>query len=301
MRANTISMKEKIRHMKKLKSFVESGKFQNFILIVIVFNAIIMGLQTSDAIIKATGSILAILDNICLGIFVVELLLKFVVYRFRFFLDGWNIFDFIIVVLSFVSGLEFLSSVRVFRVFRVFRSFKALKSLRAFRLISSLSKLRMIITAIGRSIPGIMWSGVLLLLIYYIFAIMGTSLFGADFPDWFGSLGKSMYTLFQVMTLESWSMGISRPVMEVFSWAWIYFVPFVLISAFVVMNVVVGIVVNSISEVTAEDAKEANENNADSAPELEEKAVTTAELKTEISALQAQLTHIEDLLRKQEK
>lgn len=288
--------------MKKLKSFVESGKFQNFILIVIVVNALIMGLQTSAAIVEATGNLLAILDHIYLGIFVIELLLKIVVYRFRFFKDGWNIFDLIIVALSFVSGLQFLSSVRVFRIFRVFRSFKALKSLRTFRLVSSLSKLRMIITAIGRSIPGVIWSGVLLLLFYYIFSIIGTSLFGVAFPKWFGSIGKSMYTLFQVMTLESWSMGISRPVMEMFSWAWLYFVPFVLISAFVVMNVVVGIIVNSISEVAAADAKEAqaDENSAVPATESKESVVTTAELKTEISALRTQLTQIEALLRKQE-
>lgn len=289
--------------MKKIKDFVENQKFQNFILIVIIFNAIIMGLQTSAGIVAATGNLLTILDNICLGIFIAELILKFIVYRLRFFKDGWNIFDFIIVIMSLISGLEFLSSFRVFRIFRVFRSFKAVKafkSLRAFRLVSSLDKLRIIISAIGRSIPGIAWSGVLLILFYYIFSIVGTSLFGATFPDWFGNIGKSMYTLFQVMTLESWSMGISRPVMEVFSWAWIYFVPFVLITSFVVMNVVVGIVVNSISEVTAANDKEKAEVEAaqklKNGETAEEKAA--AELEKEIAALRTQLDRVEALIKK---
>lgn len=283
--------------MKKLKNFVESNIFQNFILIVIIFNAIIMGLQTSEGIVSATGGLLTLLDNICLGIFIVELILKLIVYKLHFFGSGWNIFDLVIVLMSIVSGLEFLSSFRVLRIFRVFRSFKAVKafkSLRAFRLISSLDNLKIIIGAIGRSIPGIAWSGVLLLLIYYIFSIMGTSLFGASFPDWFGSIGKSMYTLFQVMTLESWSMGISRPVMEVFSWAWVYFVPFVLITSFVVMNVVVGIVVNSISEVTAANEKEKAKDEATEEISQEEA------LKKEFAELKAQMDKVEALLDKSE-
>ena len=205
-----------------------------------------MGLQTSEKICGAIGPVLTVLDNICLGIFILELLLKIVAYGFRFFTDGWNWFDLIVVVCSLVSGLSFLKVLRVFRIFRIFRTFKALKGIRAFRLVSRLDKLRLVFEAIRKSIPGISWSGALLLIIYYIFALIGTTLFGIAFPDWFGSIGKSLYTLFQVMTLESWSMGISRPVMDVFPWAWVYFVPFVLISSFVIMNVVVGIVVNSI-------------------------------------------------------
>ena len=153
----------------------------------------------------------------------------------------------------------------------MFRSLKALKSFRGFRMISSLKKLQVIIMAIVKSLPSIAWTGGLLLLVYYIFALMGVSFFGAAFPEWFGDLGKTMYTLFQVMTLESWSMGIARPVMEAYPAAWLYFVPFVLISSFIVMNVVVGIVVNAISDVTANDkqeeikdsAEENNENKSD--------------------------------------
>lgn len=257
--------------MSKVKKFVENQVFQNFILGVIVFNCVLMGLQTSAVLTAKCGDLLNLLDNICLGIFIVELGLKIIAYNKNFLKDGWNIFDTIIVLMSLFSSMAFLSSLRIFRIFRVFRSLKALKSFRGFRMISSLKKLQVIIMAIVKSLPSIAWTGGLLLLVYYIFALMGVSFFGAAFPEWFGDLGKTMYTLFQVMTLESWSMGIARPVMEAYPAAWLYFVPFVLISSFIVMNVVVGIVVNAISEVTANDkqeeikdsAEENNENKSD--------------------------------------
>lgn len=257
--------------MSKVKKFVENQAFQNFILGVIVFNCVLMGLQTSAVLTAKCGDLLNLLDNICLGIFIVELGLKIIAYNKNFLKDGWSIFDTIIVLMSLFSSMAFLSSLRIFRIFRVFRSLKALKSFRGFRMISSLKKLQVIIMAIVKSLPSIAWTGGLLLLVYYIFALMGVSFFGAAFPEWFGDLGKTMYTLFQVMTLESWSMGIARPVMEAYPAAWLYFVPFVLISSFIVMNVVVGIVVNAISDVTANDkqeeikdsAEENNENKSD--------------------------------------
>lgn len=300
--------------MKKLRALVDSNGFQNAILIVIVINSIIMGLQTSKTIVANIGNVLEIIDYICLAIFIVEILLKLIAYGGKFFTDAWNWFDVIVIICSVISGLAFLKVLRVFRIFRVFKTLKALKGLKAMRLVSRLDKLRMIIGAIGKSIPGISWTAVLLLLIYYIFGIIGTTLFGEAFPDWFGTLGKSIYTLFQVMTLESWSMGISRPVMETFGWAWVYFVPFVLISSFVVMNVVVGIVVNSISEVQEQLAKEREEraaakaekkNGAEEASSIaaeDKTGVETSEdinkedLKKELEVLKAQIAKIEQLL-----
>nr|5HJ8_A Chain A, Ion transport protein [Alkalilimnicola ehrlichii]5HJ8_B Chain B, Ion transport protein [Alkalilimnicola ehrlichii]5HJ8_C Chain C, Ion transport protein [Alkalilimnicola ehrlichii]5HJ8_D Chain D, Ion transport protein [Alkalilimnicola ehrlichii] len=96
-----------------------------------------------------------------------------------------------------------------------------------------------------RAIPGIAWIALLLLVIFYVFAVMGTKLFAQSFPEWFGTLGASMYTLFQVMTLESWSMGIARPVIEAYPWAWIYFVSFILVSSFTVLNLFIGIIIES--------------------------------------------------------
>lgn len=273
--------------MEKLRKFVESKAFQNTILIVIIINSIILGLQTFPAVNRSIGYLLGILDSLCLGIFIIEMLLKMIAYKFiGYFKSAWNWFDFIIIVTSVLSGLAVLSSIRILRVFRIFRS---LKGLRGFKMISSLKPLQVIIGAIGRSIPGISWTALLLIIIYYIFAIIGVTQFGQAFPDWFGDIPKAMYTLFQVMTLESWSMGISRPVMEVFNYAWAYFVPFVLISAFVMMNVVVGIVVNAISEVAEMNKKEEHEENG------------TADIKAEIDAVKEHLAKLEDMLAKQEK
>lgn len=255
--------------MNKLKSWIESRFFQNFILAVIIINCAIMGFQTSANAMNVCGDILNAVDKVCLIIFIIELILKVIVYNKHFIKNGWNIFDTIIVATSVLSDFSYLSSLRVFRIFRVFRSLKALKSLRGLRLISGIEKLQVIVMAIIKAIPSILWTGGLLSLIYYIFAIMGVSLFGEAFPEWFGNIGRAMYTLFQVMTLESWSMGISRPVMEVYPMAWLYFVPFVLISAFIVMNVVVGIVVNSISEVTQINKDEEEKEDIDINKEIE--------------------------------
>lgn len=277
--------------MEKAKKIVESSLFQNFILAVIVLNAAIMGILTSSHLPSGIRQALIILDSACLWIFIAELLIKLFVYRFQFFLVGWNLFDLAVVLLSLFSELSFFSVLRIFRILRVLRSLRALKSIRAFRLVSGLKNLRIIVDAIISSFPGICWSGMLLLLVYYIFSIMGTTMFGTRFPDWFGSMGKSFYTLFQVMTLESWSMGISRPVMEVFSWAWLYFVPFVLCTSFLIMNVVVGIVVNAISEVSEKQKTEENDT-----PEED----VQSQLRRELASLRKQLAHVEQLLDRQE-
>lgn len=310
--------------MKSVKKLVENNVFQNIILGIIFFNAIIMGLQTSPLIVNKIGNILIILDTICLFIFIMEIILKFLAYGIRFFIDGWNIFDLLIVMISVLSSLSFLTVFRVARIFRVFRSFRAFKGIRSLKLISGLKHLRIIVEAIGKSIPGICWSAVLLLLIYYMFAIMGTDLFGKQFPDWFGTIGASMYTLFQVMTLESWSMGISRPVMEVYGWAWLYFVPFVLIASFIVMNVVVGIVVNAISEVSSIDTdvdhiksesrlkgtlidsvpetqvSEKEVINAQASVKINTQEISKEDLKKELAALRESISRIESCLSSEE-
>lgn len=220
----------------KLERLVGSCGFQSAILGVIVFNALLFGLQTSPRLVACCGGLLNRLDQACLVVFVIELVLKLVVYNRRFCRDAWNIFDFLIVAVSFVPDMGMFSSVRIFRVLRVFK------------LISGVHHMRVILAAILKSIPGIAWAGSLLLLIYYVYGILATNLFGNAFPDWFGSLGKSTYSLFQIMTLESWSMGIARPVIAVFPFAWIFFVSYILITTFIVLNIVVGIVLNSIGD-----------------------------------------------------
>ncbi len=215
---------------------VEHRLFQNIVLGVILFNAVLFGLQTSSQMVQSCGRWLSWLDGACLAVFTTELILKIVAYNRSFVRDPWNIFDFIVVVVSFIPDMGMFSSVRLFRVLRVFK------------LISGVRQMRVILTAIVRSVPGILWAGSLLLLIYYVYGILGTNLFGRAFPEWFGSLGASVYSLFQIMTLESWSMGIARPVIAVYPYAWVYFVSYILASSFIVMNIVVGIVLNSIGD-----------------------------------------------------
>ncbi len=265
-----------------LKKFVEHSGFQNFILSVIIINSLLLGIMTYPAVMEKSGNILELISNICVGIFTVEIALRLFVYGRKFFKNGWNNFDFIIVLISLVPTAGTFSSLRVFRI---------LRALRALRLITHLEKLRVIVQAIIDSIPNVAWASGLLLIIFYIFSIIGTTLFSAAFPDWFGSLGKSMYTLFQVMTLESWSMGIARPVIAQFAFAWIYFVSFILVSSFIVMNVIVGVVVNAISEISADIKKE---------KEINKLTFAKQDLKTEFIKLQQQVDVVSKLLEANE-
>lgn len=222
--------------LNRIRKIVECRPFQWAILGVILFNSILFGLQTSQSMMQKCGTTMQHLDQLCLWIFVGELALKMLAYGVRFLRDPWNVFDFLIVAVSFAPDMGMFSSLRLFRVLRVFK------------LVSGMRHMRIIISAILRSLPGVSWAGMLLLLVYYVYGIIGTNIFGAAFPDWFGNLGKSVYSLFQVMTLESWSMGIARPVIAQFPYAWVYFVTYILLSSFIVMNIVVGIVLNSIGD-----------------------------------------------------
>lgn len=230
--------------IERLKGFVEGQQFNAFIILTIVVNAILLGLETSPDIMHACGTVVSFLSDMCVLVFVIEAVLKLAVYRHRYFASGWNVFDFLILAVTLVPAGGSVSALRVMRVMRVFRSLK---------LVSAVGRLRIIVQAILVSIPSVMWTGLLLMIFFYIYGLVGQNIFGEKFPDWFGTIGASIYTLFQVMTLESWSMGIARPVMEEFSWAWIYFVSFVLISSYTVINVIVGIVVNAVSEISEAD------------------------------------------------
>lgn len=262
----------------KLKLFIESNPVTNFILGVIIFNAIVLGLLTDKTIVAEFGEFLHHTCNICVIIFTVEILIKLYVYGKNFFKDGWNNFDFILVAISWVPTGGAFSS---------FRAFRVLRALRALRLVTRLQKLRIIVQAIIESIPNVGWASLLLLLIFYIFSIMGTTMFSEAFPEFFGSIGKSMYSLFQIMTLESWSMGIARPVIAVFPYAWVYFVSFILASSFIVMNVIVGVVVNAIGELSENAKKQQELKNIQQSTNLE----------LELNKLKSQITVVENLLK----
>ena len=224
----------------QVAEFMDSALARNTIIGVIVFNAIILGLETSPAVMERFGGILTIVDRICLWIFVVEILLKLYAHWLAFFKNGWNIFDFIIVGIALVPASEGFSVLRALRILRVMR------------VMSAAPALRRVVEGFITALPGMGSVFLLMAIIFYIGAVIATKLFGPDFPQWFGDLGQSAYSLFQIMTLESWSMGIVRPVMEVHPYAWAFFVPFIMVTTFAVVNLLVGLIVNSMQDAHAE-------------------------------------------------
>ena len=226
-----------------LDTWVHSPRVQNVIMAVIVINSITIGLETAVHGASPTARALHLLDHAALAVFVAEILIKLAAMGpRRFFSSGWNVFDFLVVAVALVPGAGPLSVLRTLRILRLLRVIKFMPSLRR------------VVEALIRSLPGISAIALLMLMIFYVAAIMSTAMFGQAFPDWFGSLGRSLYTLFQVMTLESWSMGIVRPVMEHSPWAWAFFVPFILVSAFTMLNLFVAVIVDTMGQMDTEDA-----------------------------------------------
>ncbi len=235
----------------RIHNFLETPLVRNGILFVILFNAILLGLETSVTMKSMFGGLIDWLDTLCLTIFIIEIALKLIAYRFGFFKSGWNIFDFLIVGISLVPGAEGLSVLRALRI------------LRLLRVVSVAPSLRRVVEGFVTALPGMGSVFVLMALIFYIGSVMATKLFGTSFPDWFGTLGLSAYSLFQIMTLESWSMGIVRPVMEEYPYAWAFFVPFIMVTTFAVVNLLVGLIVNSMQDVASEDADAATDKYRD--------------------------------------
>ncbi|AJD49861.1 transporter, cation channel family protein [Isoalcanivorax pacificus W11-5] len=221
----------------RLGDWIESPALRRLITVLILINAVVLGVETSDVARARFGAVLLWLNQGVLAVFVAELVIKLVAFGPRFFRSGWNVFDFLIVGIALVPASGPLQILRSLRILRVLR------------LLSTVQRLRMLVDSLLQALPGIGWTAALLLMMFYVFGVMGTELFGDQFPDWFGSLGKSAYTLFQIMTLESWSMGIARPVMEAYPWAWLFFVPFILISSFMVLNLFIAIIVSATQEV----------------------------------------------------
>lgn len=258
-----------------LARWIDSPRIQSFVTIVIILNAITLGMETSSSIMASYGTILHSLDKIALGIFVAELLIKLYARGWRFFQDGWNVFDFIVVAIALIPASGPLAVLRSLRILRVLR------------LLSVVPQMRSVIAALVTAIPGMFSIVGLISLIFYVSAVLTTNFYAANFNEWFGSLGASMYTLFQVMTLESWSMGIVRPVMAEHPYAWVFFVPFILITSFAVINLFIGVIV---------DAMQSQQNDKNQAREDTMHQDSQA-LHAEIKALREELHDIKTLLK----
>lgn len=221
-----------------LAKWVESPLVQKIIIAVILLNGLILGLETSPTLMQQYGVLLVFLDKFCLGVFLIEIALKLTVYRWHFWRNGWNWFDFLVVAIALVPHAGPWAVLRSLRILRVLR------------LLTVMPQLKKVVAAFIHAIPGLSGVIVVMLVFFYTMGVLATNLFGAAFPQWFGSLGASLFSLFQIMTLESWSMGIVRPVMEVFPWAWAFFVPFIVIATFTILNLFIGIIVSTMQELS---------------------------------------------------
>ncbi|WP_071795730.1 ion transporter [Natronohydrobacter thiooxidans] len=232
-------------------AFLDQSWVRNGIIGVILFNAVLLGMETSGTIMAVAGPLIIALDTLCLSIFVLELALKFHAQRGQFWRSGWNVFDFLIVGISLMPGAQTFSVLRALRI------------LRLLRVVSVSPNLRRVVEGFIKALPGMGSVFLLMGMLFYIGAVMATKLFSGSFPEWFGDLGNSAYSLFQIMTLESWSMGIVRPVMEVYPYAWAFFVPFIMVTTFAVVNLLVGLIVNSMQDAHAAESNQATSDYRD--------------------------------------
>jgi voltage-gated sodium channel len=219
----------------RLGAFVEHPRFTAAITALIIVNAVTLGLETSPAAMAAAGSWLVALDRTILAVFVVELALRMAAHGLRFFRGGWNWFDLVIVGIALLPATGPLSVLRALRVLRVLR------------LVSVVPEMRMVVESVTRSLPGLGTIALLLVVFFYVFAVLATKLFGDTHPQWFGHLGGSLFSLFQVMTLESWTT-IARGVMQSHPWAWLFFLCFILVATFTVLNLFIAVIVNAMQE-----------------------------------------------------
>lgn len=259
---------------------LERASFQNTILVLIIANAAILGLDTSPGIRAEWGALLAALDRALLAIFVAEIALRLFAHRAAFFRDPWSVFDFVVIAIALMPASGPLAVLRALRVLRVLR------------VLTIVPSLRRVVGGLLAAIPGLSSVAMVLGLVFYVFAVITTNLFGPSFPDWFGSIGRSLYTLFQVMTLESWSMGIARPVMEVYPYAWVFFIPFILIATFTMLNLFIGIIVSAMQSFSESEAS-ATREAVDAAREHIE-----ADLHAEVRALRQEIAALREALPK---
>lgn len=250
-----------------LATIVNHPRTERVVMILIIINAITLGLETSKSVMADYGPLLMMLDRTILGIFVVELAARMIVKRGAFFKDPWSLFDLFVIGIALVPTTESLSVLRALRVLRVLR------------LITVIPSLRKVVAGLIGALPGMGSIGLLLVLVYYVFAVMGTKLFGDTNPELFGSIGTTAYTLFQSMTFDDWSNGIVKPLAEKgHEWGWVFVMLFMTLSAFMVLNLFIGVVVTALDEVTASEA-----------PKITPPLYTSDDMMTELKSLRAEI------------
>ena len=288
---NTLEMQPAWRQ--RLAAMIEQRRVQNSIMVLILINAVILGMETSASIMQQWAWLLRPLDTFILSLFVIEISLRFIAHGWRLLRDPWGLFDTLVILIALIPASGPLAVLRALRVLRVLR------------LVSIVPSMKIVVQSLLSSLPGLGSIVALLGLIFYVAAVIATQLFGSAFPEWFGTLGASLYTLFQIMTLESWSMGIVRPVMEVYPFAWLYFVPFILIATFMMLNLFIAVIVDAIQtqrEMIAASklAKEGKVLDSDHREEPHHSSLSGTNqqlLLQEVQDLRAEISDLRDLLR----
>ena len=255
----------------RIETFMAHDWIQHGLVFLIVLNAAVLGLETNPELMEIWGEALHWLDHAILGIFMTEIVVLIAARRMGYFSDPWCVFDFIVVGIALIPASGSLSVLRALRVLRVLR------------LINKIDSMRKVVSGLLSSLPGLGSVFGLITIIFYVAAVIATNLFHHEFPDWFGNMGLSAYTLFQVMTLEGWSQEIARPVMEVFPYAWVFFVIFILIATFVIFNLFIAVIVDSITTDKEQEAKDRTKFDS---------------IHKEIREVMAELTEVKKLLEK---
>jgi voltage-gated sodium channel len=262
--------------VKPLRRIVDSPAFTTAVVSVILANAVVLGLQTYPSIEREYGELLDALNLAFLAFFVVEISIRIAAYGrrpWRYFLDGWNVFDFVAVALAFVPGLQSNSTVlRLARLARIVR------------VVHLLPDVRILITGVIRSLPPLASMAILTVLIMFVYGMVGWQLFGEEIPNRWGTIGEAMLTLFVMLTLEDFPVYMDEA-MEIHPWSWVFFVSFILIAAFVVINVFIAIVLNSMEEARELARREPLEGEEDIAPVAERIAM----LRTALDELEREL------------
>jgi voltage-gated sodium channel len=260
--------------MDKLARILKDPRTEQVVLALIMFNAVTLGLETSPSIMAGHGELLHAIDRAVLTVFVVELLARMIVFGRAFFRDPWSLFDLFVVGIALVPATGSLSVLRALRVLRVLR------------LVTAVPSLKRVVGGLVRALPGMGSIMLLLMLIFYVFSVMAAKLFGEAKPELFGNLGAAAYTLFQVMTFDDWSAGIVKPLLDQHPYAAAFFIVFILLSTFMVLNLFIGVVVSALDEETAADV-----------PKLTHPAGLEERLLEEIMALRGEVAELRERKR----
>lgn len=255
----------------QIERFMARPFIQRLLITLIVVNAGILGLETNPEIMGMIGTELIMIDHAILWIFIAEIVLLIAARGWRFFKDPWCIFDFLVVAIALVPATGSLSVLRALRVLRILR------------LINKIESMRRVVSALLGSLPGLGSVFGLVLIVFYVSGVIATNMYASEFPERFGTLGMSFYTLFQVMTLEGWSEEIARPIMAIYPSAWIFFLIFIFISTFIVVNLFVAVIVDSINSIKHHEENKGNEHKE------EDVAANIRALRLEIAELKAMI------------